>query len=209
MRWPSIVLALLVVALQYPLWIGKGGWLRVWEVEKQLSASKEANRRLEQRNSSLEAEVRDLKTGYEAVEERARFELGLTRPDEVFVQTPQGHIEAAMALGATRWEMIRMVVFPYARPGMISAAMLGLGRALGETIAVALLLSALFEINWHITEPGGNTFAANIALKWNEAGELGLSALVASGLVLFLITLGVNMAARLIVARKREFVEGH
>lgn len=128
---------------------------------------------------------------------------------EVFVQTPQGHIEAAMALGATRWEMIRMVVFPYARPGMISAAMLGLGRALGETIAVALLLSALFEINWHITEPGGNTFAANIALKWNEAGELGLSALVASGLVLFLITLGVNMAARLIVARKREFVEGH
>lgn len=128
---------------------------------------------------------------------------------EVFVQTPHGHIEAAMALGATRWEMIRMVMFPYARPGMISAAMLGLGRALGETIAVALLLSALFEINWQITEPGGNTFAANIALKWNEAGELGLSALVASGLVLFLITLGVNMAARLIVARRKEFVEGH
>lgn len=128
---------------------------------------------------------------------------------EVFVQTPQGHVEAALALGATRWEMIRMVVFPYSRPGMISAAMLGLGRALGETIAVALLLSALFEINWHITEPGGNTFAANIALKWNEAGSIGLSALVASGLVLFLITLAVNMAARLIVARKRDFVEGH
>lgn len=128
---------------------------------------------------------------------------------EVFVQTPHGHVEAAMALGATRWEMIKMVVFPYSRPGMISAAMLGLGRALGETIAVALLLSALFEINWHITEPGGNTFAANIALKWNEAGSLGLSALVASGLVLFLITLAVNMAARLIVARKRDFVEGH
>lgn len=127
---------------------------------------------------------------------------------EVFVQTPQGHVEAALALGATRWEMIRMVVFPYSRPGMISAAMLGLGRALGETIAVALLLSALFEINWHITEPGGNTFAANIALKWNEAGSIGLSALVASGLVLFLITLAVNMAARLIVARKRDFVEG-
>ena len=91
MRWPSIVLALLVVVLQYPLWIGKGGWLRVWEVEKQLTASREANRRLEQRNSSLEAEVRDLKTGYEAVEERARFELGFTRADEVFVQTPQTH----------------------------------------------------------------------------------------------------------------------
>ena len=89
MRWPSIVLALLVVVLQYPLWIGKGGWLRVWEVDKQLTASREVNRRLEQRNSSLEAEVRDLKTGYEAVEERARFELGFTKADEVFVQTPQ------------------------------------------------------------------------------------------------------------------------
>lgn len=124
---------------------------------------------------------------------------------EVFVQTPNGHLEAALALGATRWETVRMVIFPYGRPGMISAAMLGLGRALGETIAVALLLSAVFEINWHITEPGGTTFAANIALKWNEAGSLGLSALVASGLVLFLITLVVNLVARLIVARRREF----
>ena len=89
MRWLSVALIALIALLQYPLWIGKGGWLRVWEVETQLTASKEANRRLEQRNSSLEAEVRDLKTGYEAVEERARFELGLTKPDEVFVQTPQ------------------------------------------------------------------------------------------------------------------------
>jgi cell division protein FtsB len=89
MRWPTLILALLVIALQYPLWIGKGGWLRVWDVEKQLAAQKEGNRKLEQRNTGLEAEVRDLKTGYEAVEERARFELGLTKPDEVFVQTPQ------------------------------------------------------------------------------------------------------------------------
>lgn len=126
---------------------------------------------------------------------------------EVFLQVPQGHIEASLALGSTRWEMVRMVVFPFGRSGMISAAMLGLGRALGETIAVALVLSAVFTINWQITEPGGNTFAANIALKWNEAGSIGLSALVASGLVLFLITLVVNMAARLIVARRREFVE--
>ena len=115
---------------------------------------------------------------------------------EVFVQAPPGHIEAALALGATRWEMVRMAIFPFAKPGMISASMLGLGRALGETIAVALILSAAFNINWHITEPGGNTFAANIALKWNEAGTIGLSALIASGLVLFVITLGVNMAAR-------------
>jgi phosphate transport system permease protein len=124
---------------------------------------------------------------------------------EVFVQAPRIHIEAALALGATRWEMVRMAIFPFARPGMISASMLGLGRALGETIAVALLLSATYEINWHITEPGGITFAANIALKWNEAGTIGLSALVASGLVLFVITLAVNMGARLIIARRSEF----
>jgi len=124
---------------------------------------------------------------------------------EVFVQAPRMHIEAALALGATRWEMVRMAIFPFARPGMISASMLGLGRALGETIAVALLLSATYDINWHITEPGGITFAANIALKWNEAGTIGLSALVASGLVLFVITLAVNMAARLIIARRSDF----
>jgi len=124
---------------------------------------------------------------------------------EVFVQVPREHIEGALALGATRWEMVRMAVFPFARPGMISAAMLGLGRALGETIAVALILSAAFTINWHITEPGGNSFAANIALKWNEAGPIGLSALIASGLVLFVITLAVNMVARWIVARRAEF----
>ncbi len=124
---------------------------------------------------------------------------------EVFSQAPVGHIEAAMALGATRWEMIRMAVIPFGKPGMISAAMLGLGRALGETIAVALLLSATFTINWHITEPGGNTFAANIALKFNEAGATGRGALIAAGLVLFVITLIVNMVARLIAERRRDF----
>jgi phosphate transport system permease protein len=124
---------------------------------------------------------------------------------EVIVQVPAGHKEAALALGATRWEMVKMAVFPFAKPGMISAAMLGLGRALGETIAVALILSAAFTINVHLTEPGGNTFAANIALKWNEAGSTGLSALVASGLVLFFLTLTVNMIARWIIARRAEF----
>jgi phosphate transport system permease protein len=124
---------------------------------------------------------------------------------EVFVQVPRAHIEASLALGATRWEMVRQAIFPFAKPGMISASMLGLGRALGETIAVALILSASYDINWHITEPGGNTFAANIALRWNEAGPIGLSALVASGLVLFVITLVVNMSARIIIARRSEF----
>jgi phosphate transport system permease protein len=124
---------------------------------------------------------------------------------EVILQVPAGHKEAALALGATRWEMVRMAVFPFAKPGMISAAMLGLGRALGETIAVALILSAVFTVNVHLTEPGGNTFAANIALKWNEAGTNGLSALIASGLVLFVLTLTVNMIARWIIARRAEF----
>ena len=124
---------------------------------------------------------------------------------EVFKQVPTAHIEAALALGATRWEMVRTAVLPFGRPGMISAAMLGLGRALGETIAVALLLSAVFSINPHLTEPGGNTFAANIALRWNEAGTVGLGALVAAGLVLFVITLVVNMIARIIIERRRDF----
>ena len=126
---------------------------------------------------------------------------------EVFKQVPNSHIEASLALGSTRWEMIKMAVLPYARSGMISAAMLGLGRALGETIAVALILSSLFDINIHITEPGGTTFAANIALKWNEAGPNGLSALIASGLVLFIITLAVNSVARAVIARRKEFSE--
>lgn len=88
MRWPVIILVVLVVALQYPLWFGKGGWLRVWEVDGQLRAQRAANHRLEQRNAALEAEVRDLKSGNEAIEERARFDLGLTKPGEIFVHTP-------------------------------------------------------------------------------------------------------------------------
>ena len=89
MRWPAIILVVLLVLLQYPLWFGKGGWLRVWEVDRQLDDQREMNQGLEQRNAAMEAEVRDLKTGYEAIEERARFELGLTKPGEVFVQIPR------------------------------------------------------------------------------------------------------------------------
>ncbi len=88
-RWPALVLVALIVLLQWPLWLGKGGWLRVWDVDRQLGAQREVNQKLEQRNAGLEAEVKDLKTGREAIEERARFELGLIRPDEVFVQVPQ------------------------------------------------------------------------------------------------------------------------
>jgi phosphate transport system permease protein len=124
---------------------------------------------------------------------------------EVFLQVPHAHIEAALALGATRWEMIRIVVLPFGRPGVISASMLGLGRALGETIAVAMVLSTGFDISLHILEPTGATFASNIALRYNEAHEIGLGALVASGLALFVITLVVNMAARVIIARRAGF----
>lgn len=124
---------------------------------------------------------------------------------EVFLQVPNAHREAALALGATRWEMIRTAVLPYGKPGVISASMLGLGRAMGETIAVALVLPASFKISWHFLEPAGNTIAANVANGWGEANEIGRGALIASGLVLFIVTMIVNMIARAIIARRREF----
>ena len=120
---------------------------------------------------------------------------------EVFNQVPRTNIEAAYALGATRWEMIRMAVLPFGRPGIVSASILGLGRALGETMAVAYILSAVYDVNIHITESGGITFASNIALKFGEAGDTGTGALIASGMVLFLITLIVNSIAQAILRR--------
>ncbi len=89
MKWPTGVLVVLIALLQYPLWFGKGGWLKGREMERQLQAQREVNQKLEVRNAALDAEVRDLKTGYEAIEERARFELGLIKDGEVFVQVPQ------------------------------------------------------------------------------------------------------------------------
>jgi cell division protein FtsB len=89
MRWLSVALVALLVLLQYPLWVGKGGWLRVWDVDRQLQQQKDSNKVLEVRNAGLDAEVRDLKQGYDAIEERARFELGMIRQDEVFVQIPE------------------------------------------------------------------------------------------------------------------------
>jgi cell division protein FtsB len=86
MRWLTLVLVALIALLQYSLWLGKGSWLRVWEVDQQLKAQKQANKTLQGRNASLDAEVRDLKQGYEAIEERARSELGMVKRDEVFFQ---------------------------------------------------------------------------------------------------------------------------
>lgn len=84
MRWLTLALASLVVLIQYPLWLGKGGWLRVWEVDQQIGQQREINARLAARNGALDAEVRDLKQGLEAIEERARSELGMIRQDEIF-----------------------------------------------------------------------------------------------------------------------------
>jgi phosphate transport system permease protein len=127
---------------------------------------------------------------------------------EVFRQVPQELREAALALGATRWEVVRVSVLPASRSGVIGAVILGLGRALGETIAVALVLAATFDINLHILRPGGNTIAANIATKFGEAGEMGRSALIASGLVLFAITLAATMAARRVIRRTGRAAAG-
>ena len=124
---------------------------------------------------------------------------------EIFMQTPSMNEEAALALGATKWEMIRTSVLPYGKPGIIAAVMLGLGRALGETIALALTLGTVFNISFNLIENGGNTIAANIANTFGEANDVGRGALIASGLVLFAITLVVNMAARAIIYRRREF----
>ncbi|WP_442853069.1 phosphate ABC transporter permease subunit PstC [Arthrobacter sp. 35W] len=126
----------------------------------------------------------------------------LTR--EIFLQAPKLHEEAALALGATRWEMIKMAVLPFARPGIISAVMLGLGRALGETMAVALVLSS-GPLIASLIQSGNQTVAAEIALNFPEAFGLRLNELIAAGLVLFLITLAVNMVARWIISRHKEF----
>jgi phosphate transport system permease protein len=125
---------------------------------------------------------------------------------DVFAQTPTMNEEAALALGATKWEMIRTAVIPYGRPGLIAASILGLGRALGETIALALTLGSTFAVSADVLGNGGNTIAANIAHQFGEASaDIGRGALIASGLVLFAITLVVNVTARAIIYRRREF----
>ncbi|QAY58772.1 phosphate ABC transporter permease subunit PstC [Microbacterium protaetiae] len=125
---------------------------------------------------------------------------------EVFLQAPRLHEEAALALGATKWEMIRMSVLPFARSGIVSAIMLGLGRALGETFAVAMVLSPAFVVKFALLQAQNpNTIAANIALQFPEATGIAVNTLVASGLVLFAVTLLVNVLARWIVSRRAAF----
>jgi len=126
---------------------------------------------------------------------------------EVFAQAPAGEREGAYALGATRWGMIRAVVLPFGKGGMIGGAMLGLGRALGETIAVVMIISPLFKINFHLLQSGSISVASLIALRYGDASRFQLSALMAAGLSLFVLTLVVNFSASAIVERSRSGAE--
>lgn len=125
---------------------------------------------------------------------------------EVFIQTPRLQEEASLALGATRFEMVKMVVLPHGRSGIVSASMLGLGRALGETMALLMVLSPGLMINFNFMQPGQHsTIASQIALRFPEASGLSSDFLIALGLILFAITFAVNFIARAIVARYAEF----
>ncbi|CAB4614510.1 unannotated protein [freshwater metagenome] len=126
---------------------------------------------------------------------------------EVFSQAPSGEREGAYALGSTKWGMIRTVVLPFGKGGMIGGTMLGLGRALGETIAVYLIISPVFIIQPRILESGTSSVASLIALRYGEATNFGTSALMAAGLALFLMTLVVNFIASSVVARSRSGAE--
>jgi phosphate transport system permease protein len=124
---------------------------------------------------------------------------------EVFSQAPQGEREAAYALGSTRWGMVRTVVLPFGKGGVIGACMLGIGRALGETIAVLLIINAIYTLNPHILQEGSESIAALIAGNWSSAGQhIGSSALFAAGLVLFAMTLVVNSLASIVINRSRS-----
>ena len=124
--------------------------------------------------------------------------------NNVFDQAPVGEREAAIGLGATRWGVIRTVVLPFGRGGLIGGTMLGLGRALGETIAVLLVTSQDFHIRFHILDHGVITISALIANRFSDARGVQLDSLLAAGFVLFLMTLVVNTAAAIIVARSRS-----
>ncbi|MET9874381.1 phosphate ABC transporter permease subunit PstC [Actinacidiphila glaucinigra] len=123
---------------------------------------------------------------------------------EAFSQAPPGEREGAYALGATRWGMVRTVVLPFGLGGVIGGTMLGLGRALGETIAVYMIISPVFEIQWHVLQNGAISVSSLIALRYGAASELGMSALMAAGLALFVMTLVINFIASSIVARSRS-----
>jgi phosphate transport system permease protein len=120
---------------------------------------------------------------------------------DVMSQVPRDLCEGALALGGTRWGMIKDVILPFGRSGIVGATLLGLGRALGETIAVALMISYVDKVNWHVLEKGAGSIAALIVTRFLEASSLERSGLIAAGLVLFALTFVVNLVSRLVVAR--------
>ena len=130
--------------------------------------------------------------------------MGCAMMREVFSLAPVGEREAALALGAPRWGVIRTVVLPFGRGGIVGGTMLSLGRALGETVAVLLIISPTFEIKASVIKVGTNTVAAMIAARFGEATSAQLAALLTAGFVLFLITLLVNTLAAIIVNRSRS-----
>lgn len=121
---------------------------------------------------------------------------------EVMSRAPRDVCEGALALGGTKWGMIRSVILPFGRSGIVGGILLGFGRALGETIAVALLIQLTFNVNWHVLEAGGGSIAAMVAIRFGESTSLERSGLVASGLALLVLTFGVTLASRRIVSRK-------
>jgi phosphate transport system permease protein len=123
---------------------------------------------------------------------------------ESFSRAPIGEKEGAFALGSTRWGVIRTVVLPFGRGGIIGGTMLGVGRALGETIAIYLIISPTFLLQWHVLQKDSNSIAAHIALKYGEASPFAMSALMAAGLTLFILTMIVNFTASTIIARSRS-----
>lgn len=125
---------------------------------------------------------------------------------EVYSQAPRDHIDASYALGGTRWGGIRTVVIPFGRSGLVGGAMLGLGRAMGETVAVFLVLNLVFKVNFQILSSAGGNVASLIATRFGEATPYELKALMAAGLVLFLLTLVVNAGATFIVNKAKKAV---
>jgi phosphate transport system permease protein len=120
---------------------------------------------------------------------------------DVMAQVPREQCEGALALGGTKWGMIRDVILPYGRTGIVGATLLGFGRALGETIAVAVIVSLTFKVNWHVLSTGGGSIAALIASRFGEATPSEIRGLVAAGLALFFLTFVVNFIARRVVNR--------
>lgn len=121
---------------------------------------------------------------------------------DVMARAPREVCEAALGLGGTRWGMIKTVILPFGRSGIFGATLLGFGRALGETMAVALVIELVFDANWHVLEAGAGSIAAVIVTRFGEATEAERSGLVAAGLALMMLTFAVSLAARRIVARK-------